>query len=533
MTTGTRDSLAIFFISLLFFVVVPPGELTAFQCRFGLMAKEMLWNGPSLFPTIYGKPYPDYPGTYTFIVYLLARIFGGVTPFWVILPSAAASSLILVFIYHIGATRARKWGLCAVLVALLTWEFISDTRTISLDQYTSLVTVVCFYLTYSASASGKTRRLWLIPIMLAAGFAFRGPIGLVVPATVTCLYYLWERDVRQSLIFAFSSILVLALCLAAYFVAARAQGGDALVHIIFASQAIDRMSDRPVSPTIYWVRGLGSYALAYPLALLVIVTAAKPIFKRTDEDHRLLGHLAIWMLIVMLGLSIPAAKKMRYILPMAPAASLLAAYMLSSDTLPVLLRRTRDVLLSFFLWLPAGLFAGTIAVLVFGRCLEIEAGRVLLLPAGILLATAIASPMARSRLATSAWRDTVLVALAASAFLVFKAGLVEPLTTARESSAAFAQALESLRRKQQGDLVFYRVGPDNDDIKYASVLDHPLRPVFIRYPEDIDRQHAGAYIITSDKEFAALPSQKTAAYAIHFRGRLGHKEYVAFRLPPK
>jgi 4-amino-4-deoxy-L-arabinose transferase-like glycosyltransferase len=531
MTTRTRDSLAVFLFSLLFFIVGLPGELTAFQCRFGLMAKEMLWNGPSFFPTVYGKPYPDYPGTYTFIVYLLARIFGGVTPFLVILPSAAASSLILVFIYHIGAMRTRKLGLCAVLIALLTWEFISDARTISLDQYTALVTVVCFYLTYSASASGGTRRLWLIPLALAAGFAFRGPIGLVVPATVTCFYYLWERDVKRFFIFAFSSAIVLALCLAACFFAARAQGGDELVHTILARQAADRMSDRPVSPTIYWVEGLGSYALAYPLALLVIVAAVKPMLKRIDEDHRLLGHLAIWMLIVMLGLSIPAAKKMRYILPIVPAASLLAAYMFSSETLPVLLRRTRAILLSFFLRLPAGLFVGSVGVLVFGRCFELQVSRAILLPAGVLLVTAIAATVARSRLAASGWRDTVLLALAASAILIFKAGLVEPLITARESSAAFAQTTESLRQQQQADLVFYRVGPDGDDVKYASALDHPLRPVFIDSPEDIARQRAGAYIITSDKEFAALPSQMTATCTVPLRVKLGHKEYVAFRLP--
>jgi 4-amino-4-deoxy-L-arabinose transferase-like glycosyltransferase len=530
MTTN-RDSLLIFIAGLALFTIGLPAEFTGFQCRFGLFIKEMLWNGPSFFPTVYGQPYPDYPATSMFLSWLLAHAFGKVTPFLAILPSATASALILVFIYRTGALRSRNWGIYAVLISLLTYQFILESRTISLDQYTSLATVVSFYIIYSASLSGKTRRLLFVPLMFIAGFAFRGPVGLVIPASVTCVYYLWQRNFKLAVIFAATAAVLMAACSAALVAGAYAQGGNPFVERVIGSQAARRMTDSPESWSLYWVDALGSYALAYPLALVIIAAICKPIFKRIDRDHGFLASLAVCMLVILVGLTMPAAKKMRYILPIVPFASLLVAYLFVCISPNAFLRRMREALLSLLLWLPAGLVGAFVLVMVFSPQFELHmTARKLLLPAGSLLATAISAFVVSRRIQVTSVRQLTLVALATLAFNIFNSGLVESLTVSHGSSSAFIAGLESLRKQQPGPLIFYRIGPDGEDIKYVANLDYAVLPSFAQSSGELLTQNATAYIVAFAAEFADLSPMVAAESDILLRGSINHKKCLVFRL---
>ena len=54
------------------------------------------------------------------------------------------------------------------------------------------------------------RRLYLIPLLFLAGFACRGPIGLVVPAAVICAFYFWEGNLKRLLLTAIAALVLLA-----------------------------------------------------------------------------------------------------------------------------------------------------------------------------------------------------------------------------------------------------------------------------------------------------------------------------------
>ena len=225
----TRDSLLIFAGALLLFMVGLNHEFIGFQARFGLFVQEMFRFGPSFFPTAYQNPYPDYPGTSTFLIYLVSLLVGHVSPFSAILPTAVTSALILVLTYRIGAIRSRRWGLTAVLLALFTAEFFNESRSIALDQYTSLATVLSFYLVYSATFYGRDKRLVFLPGIWFVSFAFRGPIGLVVPVAVVCSYYLWSAKYKRFILAGMVSAVVLAIGFACLLLAAKLQGGESLV----------------------------------------------------------------------------------------------------------------------------------------------------------------------------------------------------------------------------------------------------------------------------------------------------------------
>jgi hypothetical protein len=144
-----KDSVLIFFVSSAVFTVHLIPEFIGFQTRFALFAQEMLRYGPTLFPTTYRIPYPDYTATSTYLIYLLSLPFGKVTVLSAILPTVVASALILVVIYRIGAMRSQEWGICAVLLALFIDEFLKESRSVALDQYASLVTWFINPLIYS------------------------------------------------------------------------------------------------------------------------------------------------------------------------------------------------------------------------------------------------------------------------------------------------------------------------------------------------------------------------------------------------
>ena len=84
-----RQSLIAGALALLLFVLGEHTQTTiGFDSRFVLFAQEMLRHGPSVFPTTYGQPYPDYSATSTFLIWLLSVPFGEVTRLTAWLPTA-------------------------------------------------------------------------------------------------------------------------------------------------------------------------------------------------------------------------------------------------------------------------------------------------------------------------------------------------------------------------------------------------------------------------------------------------------------
>ena len=74
------ESVLIFCLGLLVFLIAPASEFIGLEARFALFAQTMLREGPSFFPKTHLGAYPDYPVTPTFLIYLLARLWGRLTP---------------------------------------------------------------------------------------------------------------------------------------------------------------------------------------------------------------------------------------------------------------------------------------------------------------------------------------------------------------------------------------------------------------------------------------------------------------------
>ena len=526
----TRDSLLIFTGALLLFTVGLNPEFIGFQSRFGLFAQEMFRFGPSCFPTTYQSPYPDYPGTSTFLIYLVSKLVGQVTPFSAILPTAVTSALILVLTYRIGAIRSRRWGLAAVLLALFTAKFFNESRSIALDQYTSLATVLSFYLVYSATLYGRDKRLVLLPIVWFLSFAFRGPIGLVIPAAVVCSYYLWSAKYKRFILAGMVAAVVLALGFACLLLAAKLQGGESLVQSVLSAQMTSRMHDRGPGYAYYWLRGFTSYAPAYPLAIIVVISRFKDILGRKNDDDILLGSLACWILIVLVGMSIPSVKKARYILPIVPALSLAASYMLINTTPKRILFEVKKVCLSICSSLPLVAAVATLGILLFGKYFGLSADAHFLFALVLLIGLIIIARTLNKRLRGHPNQDMVAAAIGVSAFIIVNIGVTQPVNEILESARPFVEKVKLLEKERPGDIVFYQIGPDTEDIKFMVNYNKPITPIFIKSPNELLQCPKNSYFIAMKQSFDNLPEDLKKQIKLCINGRIGHRDSVVFTL---
>jgi hypothetical protein len=520
----------IFLSSILLFTTAQFNhEFVQFESRFGLFAQEMWRNGVSFFPTTYNRLYPDYPATQTVLTYLLSLIVGKITIITAILPTVVTSAATLALTYAIGSLRSRLWGFYSVLLLLFTYNFFGPARSITLDQFTTTATVACFYIIYSAQFFDKKQRIWLLPVFWFFGFVMRGPIGLIVPASVTAGYYLIERHWRQFFKISVSSILLLIFCSIGLLAAAWSQGGISFVHDVIRMEAIGRVINTEKHEHFsYLFIALKSYWVSFPLALLVFCCTFRQFFNiNPTEDIKLLCHLFLWILIVMVGLSLTSTGKDRYILPMAPAAALAAAYIFAADNPGNFLLRLRRLLIQLSIALPFIGLSALIACKIFSHFKQLNLN-IDYIFIGLLLTTICTfTLMLRRKNLTQQMEQLGLASCATATFIILYVGIIQPVDIQFNSAATFVNEFEKFYQPNQ-DIVFYNIGPDQEDIKFMVAINKPIQPKFIDTPQSLINYKPSALFIIKDKDFASLTPQTLNLLKVIFRQKLGHQRCVVF-----
>ena len=302
-----------------------------FETRFAVFAQEMLRHGLTLFPTTYGQPYPDYPVTSTVLIWLASLPFGHVTKFSAVLPTALASSTIVVLTYKLFAQYSKQWGVLAVGFELLTATFLAESRSISMDQIVSAITVSSFYLTHKSYRNGLPLPTRNLVLLLVAGFLVRGPIGVVLPAGVVLSHLLMTSERRVVVAFSVWSSATLILCGTTLWGLAAFIYGSEFASEVIRMQVVGRFAETiPLPRYYYFTSSFGNYALSYPIAVIVAASAffaklKKAAFIDGNDRTSIALLLVAWIAIVLVGLTIPETKKVRYILPAVPALAGLAS----------------------------------------------------------------------------------------------------------------------------------------------------------------------------------------------------------------
>jgi 4-amino-4-deoxy-L-arabinose transferase-like glycosyltransferase len=501
--------------------------MIGFDSRFVVFAQEMLRHGPGFFPTTYGAPYPDYSAASTWLVYALSLPFGQVNRFTAWLPSALAAACTALLIYRLLAGYCQRWALLAVAWMLLSVTFISEARAVSLDLMLAAIALAVFYLAYAADHFAAPRRTLALVALLVLGFAVRGPIGLVITTGMLCSYYLLSGQYRRLFGFGFMALALLLGCIGLLLWLADISGGPSFVSEVVRMQVIGRLdgSEGASSASYYFISAWGNYALAYPFAVAVLAVAAWQWRQPRGAALRLLGWCAAAGLLVMLGLSIPQAKKARYLLPMLPMAAIVAAYPFAVLPGPDALNGRgwailRGIAQLVWLVLPGVLIAG----LLLGRQRLPEAfvplGVVLSL-LGLLQVLAAAALMSRPGLRAIGLAGGAVAAVWASYILV-----VEPVQRRLYDTRSLTQAVLQRLDAQPAALVLYGMGKDAKAIKFMVNANRDLKPLFADSPEQLQRLPTPAWLMLGARDYGALQSHWARPPAAVLSGRFDNEDYL-------
>lgn len=524
------EILFIFFCSLMLFTVgLSQQEVIGFETRFYLFAETMWQHGLTLFPTLYQQPYPDYPATAIILMIFMAKVMGGLTKLAIVFPSACAAAVTLVFTYLIGALRHPRLGVYAVCFLLMTHAFFATARSVSLDQYVTMVTTICFYLAYSAQALRSTQRLYYIPLFFSIGFAFRGPIGLIIPAAVLAVFYLLDKQIKQFFLVILSAVSVMLACLIILLAMAYCFAGTDFLQHVWNAELLGRIQDVKTEVAyFYFVEPWGAYAITYPLAFLLFLGLGKRLWAfELATDFKLIQKLFGWVLVILIGLSIPDDKKIRYALAMSPALALISAYIFMLEK-PIFLKRLRKILYWFYYFFPLTLALLTCFLLLKKTKYLIDVhtykGALVcfaLLQIGIFYSHWLAN---KNKLVA----EMQIVIAATLAFVIVYLFLVEPINLNLNRTHDFVESIENIRYRQHAPLVFYRGGMDGSALKYLIHMETEEQPVFLNTLSDLMQFGTKGIFVTDADYFSQIPLDIRKCFTVVRRGKIGHDEFVVF-----
>jgi 4-amino-4-deoxy-L-arabinose transferase-like glycosyltransferase len=291
------------------------------------------------------------------------------------------------------------------------------------------------------------------------------------------------------------------------------------------------------SPLYYFTSSFGNYALAFPLAFFAVLGALKQLSVQLRQINsgqnslqpaaRLLLFLLGWALVILIGLSIPHTKKIRYLLPMMPAIAAIAAYPFIDQSNRLLLWMRRIIDGIFFL-LPILAGAGLWAAENFAQKHQLELPVSLPLLAALLFIMQLAIIYSTLKLRTANTRSAVNALCAAATLWILQVVLIEPAQLQLHDTQTFVRNVEQLRRQQPAPLVFFKVGKDAAAIKYLVNVDYDLRPDFYASPDDINRAKPPFYLVLDNSQRAALHDSKIDRLTPVASGRFDNDTYVAF-----
>lgn len=497
-----------------------------FDSRFVLFAEEMLRHGPSVFPTTYGQPYADYSALSTLFIWVLSLPFGQVNSLSAWLPSAIAGAVIVTLMYRLLAPYSPRWALLSIALMLMTNTFVTEVRAVSQDLMLAAIAFAVFYLGYAADHFSAPRRWLLIFALLLLGFAVRGPIGLVVPTGMLCSYWLLNRQWQRLFGFGLTAAVLLAASVGMLLWLAESRGGPLFMQDVVRMQFLGRMDgSEGVSGSLYYFTGsLGNYALAYPLALLVLAAVWLPHQRQAGPALRLLQYCTAAALIVMVGLSIPQAKKARYLLPMLPMAAIIAAY-------PFQVAGGR-----VFVWL-RGLMQGVwlltpcvlIGVLLYAHRRFPEQ---LTSITSMLIILAALQVLALATLFRPRWRAQTLAFCAVLALWSVYILVFEPVERRLYNTQTFSRAAFALVQNDPAPLVLHGMGKDAKAIKFMVNIDEDLQPLFTESIQELEQLQLPAWLMMDARDYRALQGTPFAAVPPVLSGRFDKDDYVLLHLNP-
>jgi hypothetical protein len=227
-------------------------------------------------------------------------------------------------------------------------------------------------------------------------------------------------------------------------------------------------------------------------------------------------------LLVMLGLSIPQAKKARYVLPMLPMAAMIAAYPFQVAH-GRLFAGLRGLMLGIWTLLPTLLFAG----LLFARPRYPEQLSHLGWVFGVLGGLQVVALLAllKTQLRTVGPAFAAVLAVWATYIMV-----VEPLERSVYDTRTFTLQVHEQVMQQKAPVVLHGLGKDAKAIKYMVNLDCDQVPLFTQHTADLKPLQGPAWLVMSESDYEGLTDPRLRSITPTLTGEFDRNPYVLLHL---
>lgn len=265
----------------------------------------------------------------------------GETEFAARLPSAVAFVGMVLAVYGLGRGMfGGSVGLIAGLIACSSMGLVYLGRAAITDSLLILFVTLYFWLFWEGSKDG--RRWWFVPCSIASALAMltKGPVGLVLPATVVGLYLIGTRQWRRLLDWRMLwGVLAWVLVAVPWYVFVSTETKGEWPMAFFFNENVGRASEAMEGhrgvPVLYEIAVICVLFAPWSGFLVASVWSAiranatggswLRFFAPPSAEELLLR----WLALYFLACSLAATKLPHYIAPVYPALALLTARLLT------------------------------------------------------------------------------------------------------------------------------------------------------------------------------------------------------------
>jgi 4-amino-4-deoxy-L-arabinose transferase-like glycosyltransferase len=296
--------------------------------RYAQVAKEMVETGSWILPHLNGDIYHEKPPLVFWLVALSFKLFGNFTELAARFPIVLLSILVLIFNYFLGKTLFNPLtGFLSSLILATNIEYFWLSRRLALDIPITLFILLALASFYKGYQKEKGRRWYYLSFFLLIGLATlaKGPVGFILPLLIIIIYLALKGELKRLKEMKFGiGALVFLLTLLVWLIPAALQGGKDYSQEIIFHQTVNRFFDTwsHRQPFYYYFEvfpaGFLTWSIFLPAAFIWCFQGWR---KKREGDYLL---PLVWFIVVFSFFSFSTGKRELYILPLYPAAALIA-----------------------------------------------------------------------------------------------------------------------------------------------------------------------------------------------------------------
>ncbi len=321
------------FASLLFLVGLEKRHLwDADEPRVAGIAAEMARSGDLIVPRLNGRPFLEKPPLYFWAASTAFRLFGENTYVARLISALSAiCCVVIVFFLARSMNFSSKGAFMSGFVLATSVGYWGLGRTCLIDMTLCLFITAAMASFYQVVRSTQGRAFWYMIFVFSLGCSVltKGLVGLAIPVSAIVIWLILEKDFSWRRWFALLTCII--LCSTPYLVwlwLLYVDMGKYAVYETFWVNNFGRFTGKypqHLAPFYYYLTKFPAKFLPWtfflPLAGFLVIRQAR---KREKTNPSIF--IITWFVVPFILLSVAAAKRGLYLLPIYPATALAVGY---------------------------------------------------------------------------------------------------------------------------------------------------------------------------------------------------------------